>query len=299
MVKKNSYLLFNSNNKNITFSILIAVILILSSFSCTNRENKLVSFNSIFTKVDSVLLGDNNSISQPIDVVRLNDSSFVFTDFWARSIFYFNRNTRKIQRIGRTGRGPGEYIWPDKLHLNDGKILFSDFQTRTIQEIDSRGKYYGKVVCNAPIRRFCIDDSLNYYILSSTDYQLLVFNRNGILKRKLFPVNKKYKYPIFKIHGGGTCYDRNGHIFFTNVVGSKINKVKVDDLSIVQEFSRRKSPFFKETPRALQGDYYLNLDMEKRHKLLDKITTILNMYFIELHFCTFNQERYHFKVFSN
>ncbi|MCD6116302.1 hypothetical protein J7K93_04750 [bacterium] len=265
-------------NKQVIVYLTLTVVLLF--FSCSNKINKIVDFSDIFTQVDSLLMGDNDSISQPVDVARVDDSSFVFIDFWARSIFSLYKASGKIMRIGETGRGPGEYIWPDKLIANNDKIYFSDFQTRTIQKIDIQGKYYNKIIVDSPIRRFCIDKYNNYYILAPSKEQLRVYDKRGKLNKKLLPVNEKYKYPISKLHGGGICYDNNKYIYFANVIGAEIYKIKLDS-SYIEKFSRISSPVYKKVPMKLQGDSYLNFDGPKRRKLLEQVTKIMNLYFID------------------
>ena len=279
--RKPLFVIRDKKTNVIFFYMLFTAVFIISFLSCSHKNDKPVEFKSMFTLIDSLLLGDSNSISQPIDVAELDDSLFVYTDFWARSIFYYNRKTGRIKKLGRTGKGPGEYIWPEKLIVRERKILFSDFQARTIQNIDISGKCYSKISCNVPIRRFCVDDSLNYYVLSAKEYNLFVFNRSGNLIKKLYPVNKKYKYPISVSHGGGICYDGKGHLFLSSVVGDKIFKLNTADLSSEQEISRKKSPVYREVPKEIQGDLYLNLKPETRRKFVNKMSVLMNLYFID------------------
>ena len=262
------------------FLIFIMGLFLVISFSCGKKQSGFVPLTSVFDKTDSLLISDKLGISQLLDVDKLNDSVFVVIDFPSRSIYSLNVKTRKINQIGRTGRGPGEYIWPDRLEIgNNEHIYFSDFQARYIEEIDNSGNYYRKISSLVPIRRFCIDHSLNLYVLSSINYQIWAYDKRGNLKKKLFPIPKEYKYPLLKSHGGGICCDDSSNVYFVNAVEYKIYKLG-PGFNIVNRFGREDAPFYKKVPKEIRGNSYLNINRAERYKLLTNFTVILDLYFL-------------------
>ena len=146
MLDKEKTLAVRQDYYLIHFLINLLAICIIIFVSCAKRGKEYLRITDFFTRVDSLMIGPDLGISEITDFRRLDDTTFVFTDFFARGLYLLNKDSMSVVQIGRQGQGPGEYNWPAKIQVSeDGHIWYSDINRSYITEIDRKGKYLRKI----------------------------------------------------------------------------------------------------------------------------------------------------------
>lgn len=271
------------NNKNtdgsswLLVSKALLLILSLSLPGCQNGESQILPLSKMFVKLDSLTFDSKFQIGAITDVKRLNDSLLVFTDFSSRGIYFANLKSRKTIRVGSNGQGPGEYVSPDKLDIVDGKIFFNDLRSSFITVWDSAGNFISKKAVSAPISKFCIGRNSSFNILSSLEYNLYIFDESDELSRKLFKIEKDYRFTTLRMHGGGICLDSSGNLYFSNAANYEI--VKLDtNLTEISRFRPSRSGHYQKLPDKLRKKNPSdNLDSRTR-ELIGSFTHVAGIY---------------------
>ena len=123
--------------------------------SCAGDGVRTVNFeNSLKTKPDTVGI---ESIAQKIEKVELKcDSLYDITLFAVydgrlfgttadNKLVIFSEDGELLHAYDRSGRGPGEYVWPDfSYDPYNHEILIYDFQNKIIR-LDSDGRFIDEV----------------------------------------------------------------------------------------------------------------------------------------------------------
>ena len=243
----------------------------LMEINTCDKNNNIVYFKKVFIKKDSVLIKDSWPISEIIDIKKYNDKTYLVVDFYSKSIFELDRNSLNLKKIGKNGKGPGEYIFPFKIQIADnGNIFYSDYSKRCITEIDLNGNYINEVQSKFPINNFFVNSFGKILVLTPQEYELIVLEKSGEITKKIKNIPDSKSEIILHIKGGGLCGDNNGNIFFSNVVDYIINKLD-SNFDIINTFGNEKADFYKKLKNTndkvfnkvftnLVGLYFLNVD---------------------------------------
>src|SRR5690554_1040037 len=117
--------------KKEALKILSLLLTISFMISCTEKkDNENVIYlkreNTPEIKVDYLKITDLSNDPNIIGVVNavdiINDSSLVVSTTSPPQVIIYNRNGNQTQEIGKTGRGPNEYISPSIVKYSQGKI---------------------------------------------------------------------------------------------------------------------------------------------------------------------------------
>lgn len=110
------------------------------SGSTTVRKGEIVQLPSPVDMLDSVVLRDsaNAFIAEPAGVA-MNGAAIYVTDAGSSSVLQFDRDGGFVRRIGRRGRGPGEFSAPGAMAtIGDTLLVVSDVGTGRISLFDTR-----------------------------------------------------------------------------------------------------------------------------------------------------------------
>jgi len=232
--------------KKIGKLLLCVTIVYVSNINC---GDEYVDISKYFVNVRSLEIDKKYALSSISDIAMYDDTTFVLTDFFARKIFLFNSNTSLLNIISQTGRGPGEYIWPERIFIRRDKIYFSDIQSVLIKKINIKGEYIPKDMnVGQNNGRFCLDSSENIYVMMSVPFDGLVkkkYSETGNEKLACSILKESGGYNIMSRRGGGICCDSKDNIYLCNIFEYKI--IKMDSsLGIITYFKRSKSlKYFK------------------------------------------------------
>ncbi len=76
------------------------------------------------------------------DLVVTVDGKFIISDPMSNAVFVFGRDGKFLSRIGGVGSGPGEFISPNKIALDEkGNLYVEDRGNRRINVYDSEGRF--------------------------------------------------------------------------------------------------------------------------------------------------------------
>lgn len=82
-------------------------------------ENKNIKFEDVFSKATIIPLETTKqTIIANIDQIDVFDNHFIILDKKTKSVFVFTKTGRFVNRIGSTGKGPGQYIRPESFFVD-------------------------------------------------------------------------------------------------------------------------------------------------------------------------------------
>jgi len=191
------------------FQGLFAILLIIASCNPETKEIpqqiETIIIDISSKELDSVLL---SSMVEDIEYIKLEatpDSYITFCEeteigekyivvLRKQSIYVFNRKGKYLNRIGRKGKGPGEYTFPRLLRLSkDEKYLFfHDSPRRKILQYELDGTFISETeihfyptnvrLLNTNIPIFFNSSTMNHIYDSIT---LFTINNNGLVDKKI------------------------------------------------------------------------------------------------------------------
>lgn len=175
----------------LTASIMIVVLFLCNCKSPESSEAIIVKYNSYL----SAPLAFENYLSDiavvPLETtdqclissvqrVELIDSLVIIGD--ADNIFLFNTDGKFISRIGRQGRGAGEYLTHSGFFVNGGNIVVLDPNNGKLNQYDFSGKY---------ISSESLPDGVSawgYCAMPAGDDEVLIFNQFNPLNNMTYTV---------------------------------------------------------------------------------------------------------------
>ena len=80
-------------------------------------------------------------LSQPLSLTISNSGDIYLLDAKESKVFRFNESSNKVSYFGKSGQGPGEFIFPRKIGIRKDMIWVFDSTARRIQFYDKNGKF--------------------------------------------------------------------------------------------------------------------------------------------------------------
>lgn len=105
-------------------------------------EEKLCNFEQLFDSLYIVHLEttENSVIGNINSITILHDTIYIVDSWKAKSIFQFDINGKFVRKIGKSGNGPGEFVEPTSVTINDSLILVCDQWQQKVLKFDHNGK---------------------------------------------------------------------------------------------------------------------------------------------------------------
>lgn len=194
---------------------LIAAILILLFLSCNQnnknehsfanaievnidnlKSNEIVKFSEIFSNYKVIPLETNKEcLIGKISSIRFLKNNIVVLDpLFAKSVYLFEHNGKFIRKIGKLGKGPGEYISPMAISTNEDtkQIAIYDGALNRIQLFNLDGTFLKMVQLKQKIaaKSFEITNDEIFicnYVDKSLNYLLYAIDFNGNIIGEWFP----------------------------------------------------------------------------------------------------------------
>ena len=168
------------------YKILITVLLIIFSQSCTSEEievKKITNESKVnieelklsLKEVLSINSSDSNFEKETELVnpksyqVDKNGNIFIF-DAYSSSIVKFNSNGKYLNAFGRIGAGPGEYKQAHEIKIIHDNIVICDQATRNLVFFDNNGNFTEKIALSKNFPTEIITVGLDKY-LALNNYQ--------------------------------------------------------------------------------------------------------------------------------
>lgn len=196
----------NTNNVSRNKDIIVLNIDKLSS------DNKLL-YSKVFNSYKIIPLETKEScLIGQIDQIHIaNDELYILDSRSAKSLFVFTKTGKYIRKIGKLGRGPGEYISPGTFKINDKRkeIYILDRAYQVIYRYDYTGRYLGNIkVTGDRAADFIVNNQNQLYLNLVFNLGFTGYENNKYLLRELSFDGKELKkwFPIPE-YGKGWSYN--------------------------------------------------------------------------------------------
>ena len=214
-------------------SILCLLILSCVIFcGCGSDSYKEYSFKDLIDSETTYNVPDSSfGISMLWDIKTYKDSFAVFTDMFNHTLFKYNFKNNELVKLGRPGRGPGEYVDAYGLLIKDGLIYYSDSDERGIECVDFNGKNpkrIDNVYLNSYAPQYFMIDRDSTFLFLDENARAGYFVHSSQGKKygktlKIFAENHVVSYPF------AGAYLKENKLYFMYLVESKIYSVNLDN----------------------------------------------------------------------
>lgn len=158
----------------------------------------LIKLSSYVKSADYIRLSnDSEAMLGRINKIEMADSCVYLLDrYKTRSIKRFSTDGRFLNKIGRNGNGPGEYVEPtDFILTDDGVLVYDQFKAK-INYYNPDGEFirskkvpfaFMKFHQKSPNEYlFYLSDADNYHLPSILDYSILETDSSFMIKKRGF-----------------------------------------------------------------------------------------------------------------
>jgi hypothetical protein len=201
----------------------------LTILSCSN-QNKFNS-NAIDLTSSRVVAHEFNlnedydfTAGVILSMTKVSDTEYIFMDFARRALFLLDTADHEVRQVGSQGDGPGEYRNPIHFQKTESdEIAFTDITNMSIKFIRLDGSYVNRIghkLGGGKQFVFYNDDIFVVGGLSNNQqeyYQLTNIDKQGELKKELFPAKEEYENQIRNLGMGGITLVDN-QVFFMNII---------------------------------------------------------------------------------
>lgn len=171
------------------------------------KETEFLKYSDIFESINIVRLETKNeSLIGRIDkILYYNDMFFIMDQVQSKGVFVFDATGRFLTRIGRVGKGPGEYDMPNDIAIDPfaghimvynhagNKMLAYGFDGKFIEETRLRSRFKSFAILNKNV--FAI-----YYDYDQTNkpdqinWNLQIVHKNGEIYKEGFHIDKSTRH---------------------------------------------------------------------------------------------------------
>lgn len=224
----------------------------------------------------------SEEVAEIYGVAVLPDSTVIFSDIGTRSLFWYNPFTDELHRLGRQGKGPGEYLVPGEITYWNGKVFFKEFAGPVVKIIDLDGIAQSQI---GPEIGFILSFAVSrkgtlYLICRDRSAARHVLPSGAVLASSVEGVPEEYALILQANHGGGICTDSAGNVYYTFAAPYVIHKLDAE-LREVAAFDGASLPHYRPYPEQLLGEGWRRLQREERHRLMRSASTVLGLWYAE------------------
>lgn len=174
----------------------------VSSLPCTTVEINIEPefYDSVAEKMDKprfvvISEDDNTMFAEICRVIDRNDKYFILDRYDARTVVSFTHDGKPYASYGRTGNGPGEYVFPLDIDVRDSTVYILDSSSKKLIIYSEHGTYIGEKPVPFFADAFKVTDNGDYLfnLAPGNEYQTCVADSSlGDLQYRL-KYDPKYK----------------------------------------------------------------------------------------------------------
>jgi hypothetical protein len=165
-----------------------------------------MAYSDLFDSISLIKLETTKeSLIGNIDkLISYNNFYFILDMAQSKAVFEFDNKGKFLRKIGQKGKGPGEYLEPHDIAVDqfsgriiiyDGrKLLFYDFEGKFIEEIKLSFSFRSFSVLSKDVLAYYFDNSLKEKDLHKLKFNLLFVNKKGKILSQSFDVDENI-YP--------------------------------------------------------------------------------------------------------
>ena len=311
-------------------NISILFLLILTTFfSCNTDEIKYVnieidpkqehdiSINDIFNSINLIPLETKKEcIIGKIGKIIYYENEYYISDKMSKDILMFDKNGNYKNRIGKIGRGPGEYIALQDFEINTktGNIeVLSIAPSRLIEYNKSgehiRTKYLPKKTDFCHYFKYTVDNNLVLFSLNAK-YRIIHYdiqtNKVNVIKKQIpdYIATKTLFNP-----SGSPLYIYDNNVFFNEAFSNTVYKLDAKSMNIDYkwDFNNYNFDINVDLPKNKEKDYYTDYYLSNSKKYIyyfpfniQNSNYLINTYFFDskLHCAIFNKSNYNIYQFT-
>ncbi len=139
----------------------------------------MVYFSDLFESFEIIPLETTNEslIGKINSISLIKDKIIILDRFVSKSVLLFNSNGEFIRKIGKLGKGPGEYISPSSISADDinGKIAVYDGMLNKISLYDINGEFEKSIKLKSKIAAKSIELYKDKIYISNYAHDLIPF----------------------------------------------------------------------------------------------------------------------------
>ncbi len=229
-----SFITKNDMMRKYIFPFLLATIFLNA---CENKEETAAINTILWSKASRIKSSDlltnasfisletteKSIIGSISHLIIFNERIYILDTYKQQALFVFSINGQFIQKVGKVGRGPGEFLSPDSFWINDDGIFILDRALSQILRYDLSDYTYVETIVTpdlAPLS-FCVFpgcEQFIYYFPNRTenklnDMQFVLADKKGNIHQLYYESTPSSKI----LHG-------NPHNFYISMKDNKSDK---------------------------------------------------------------------------
>jgi len=297
--------------KNKFLSLSLIIFLFSMIFSSCKTDNIRYYKNNIEIKVVPETSIDINlsEIAESINYVKLESTAdSYFSNVWKmsmfmnrfyihdlRSIFCFDFTGKFQFKVGRKGKGPGEYLEITDFLINSyfESIEILDARRRKIIRFDLEGKFIDEISISLNAKKFAINDKISYYIYA---YEYRPF------------IGEDNIFNLYRITRDGKNILSTHFPFNKNLDGAKQGEFCNFDNILSFQYSRCDTIFTFNNEGERESGYFVNFgetktkylhDLEKQNKSDPTASSSINNYIGHIRIANILSSRDYFYMYCH
>lgn len=226
----------------------------------SNELNLPFSFDTINTYKLNVQNGDVIGI---VDKVLFKDDKVLLLASKQKQVFIFNNNGEYLNKIHKSGSGPGEYTSINNIFLKDNLVGIVDIHLSTIFFYDYNGDFVNSMSSNNIFRDIiAYNDSFLCYtpdFMSDNAYGIWLMNSNGNLLTEILRPSEEVRHSI-SVPWYNILESDNGEFLVYYTSTNKIFSVKDGEAVLKYEFDVNRKTLSSypniNDKRSIKDEYY-------------------------------------------
>ena len=191
------------------------------------KNKKQLLLSELVDSIEYIKLETNKNCLLPNSYKAFGTKYLVFASYEPAQVMLFNRQGKFIRKIGKEGKGPGEYIRPSRVDLSpeEDKILIVDSSIDAVIEYDIRGNHLKTYKPNAAItQRLYYSDKNTFVYIQSSPFndsinfpELVALHLNSMEEVQLQPIDYiRQSGPIYEIFNSPKLSRNDNGLLYKN-----------------------------------------------------------------------------------
>ena len=257
-------------------------------------DQKSFEIRDIIKDITYIKLEDNaESALSGIDKLIIKNERIYLLDVMTsrsqKSLLVFDMNGKFLHKVGRQGRGPGEYPMYINFNVNDkGEVLIYDISNQNIMIYDANGKYIKSIESSFGIHDFTILDDKYMLALNipgdQSEQDKVVLTSDFVeQERAYFKYDKEFLGNRSSLRNFQPYGDKIAYMYPVSDTLYLFNKKGVPEYAYFFDFGNQK------LPEELKNDAFKVVSEEKIYTYINEIPVCIKDYIFAV--MTMNDKR--------